>query len=170
MVEYLRQKIDLDSYLRILHCPKPRALIDLMGLALHKYIMQSGNSVVCGVGFLKSQQRSLIAEISDYVLGHGEIENCIVIGLIVDGVGTNKMLSASFRHTGDIVNANEFSKRIFGNIGSGGRKGAGGALIKLGDTTSMVIDSLVGDQKKLDDFFSSIFIAYANKILAEIKI
>lgn len=168
--KYLKDKIDFDDYLRILNCPKPNILILLKGLALNRYILQKGNCVISGVGFIKFPHRSLLAEIADDLMCHDQVEKCFVIGIADDGIGSKKYLVSSLRHTGDILDASEFARKVFGKNGSGGRRGAGGAMIELGHVLSTTIDFLSGDEEKLNYFFDSIFTAYSNKILSEIQI
>lgn len=163
----LKENIDFNLYLRIINCPKPRILIDLEGIAKNKYIDQRGNCVVSGVSFIKSPHRALLAEICDDLMTHDQVEKCVVLGIIDDGIGSDKFLVASFRSTGDVVDADKFIKKIFGKDGSGGRKGAAGANIVLDQVLSTVIDSLPEEDK--GKLFETIYRAYANSILQEIE-
>lgn len=165
----LKEKIDLESYLRVVNCMKPRALINLKGLAYNQYNRQTGNCVVCGVGYIKPSQRSLLAEICDDLMQYDEIERCVCMGLIDEGIGDKKYLVASFRNSGDTINTHEFIRSIFGKEGAGGRKGSGGARIELGEITRNTIDGLNGNDDQLNSFFESIYLAYSDKILNEIK-
>lgn len=163
----LKEKIDFGLYLRIINCPKPRILIDLEGVAKFKYINQKGNCVVSGVGFIKSPHRALIAEICDDLMTHDQVEKCVVLGIVDDGIGGNKYLVASFRSTGDVVDADKFIKKIFGKDGSGGRKGAAGANIVLDQILSKVLD--VSNEESRERLFEAIYRGYANSILQEIE-
>jgi len=167
---YLKDRIDFDDYLRILNCPKPSILMELKGLAFNKYNIRKGNCIVAGVGFIKSPHRSLIAEIADDFMCYDQVEKCIVIGIIDDGVGSDKYLVSSLRHTGDILDASEFTRKIFGKNGSGGRKGSGGSRIKTGPILSTTIDELAGNDDKLDSLFDTVFTAYSKKIFYEVQI
>lgn len=164
---FLKAKMSLDLYLRVMNCPKPRILISFKGKAYRDYFKQRGNSVVCGIGYVRSSQVSMIAEISDDLMQYDELERCFCIGVEDDGLGSEKYLRVSCRNTGDTINTHDFIRSIFGKEGAGGRKGAGGARIELGTVSSNVIDSmnLSGDNDKKEEYFKIIFESYSEKIL-----
>lgn len=167
--EALRERFDFETYMRIVNCPRPRTLIDLEGLAKGRYLTQNGNTVISGVGIIKPVYRALLAEICEDMMSHDLVEKCLILGITDDGVaGSSKKLVAAFRNTGDIIDTNAFVQQVFGKEGSGGRKGAGGALIDLGPVFSMVIDK--ASQEEKENIFSLILHAYTQKALNEIEV
>lgn len=167
--DILRERFDFDTYMRIVNCPRPRTLIDLEGLAKGRYLRQEGNTVISGVGIIKPIYKALLAEICDDMMSHDQVEKCLILGITDDGVvGSSKKLVAAFRNTGDIIDTNAFVQQIFGKEGSGGRKGAGGALIDLGPVLSMTIDGASEEDKV--KIFQMILKAYSQRALNEIEV
>lgn len=167
--ETLRERFDFETYMRIVNCPRPRTLIDLEGLAKGRYLSQNENTVISGVGIIKPVYRALLAEICEDMMSHDLVEKCLILGITDDGVaGSHKKLVAAFRNTGDIIDTNAFIQQVFGKEGSGGRKGAGGAMIDLGPVLSMMIDK--ASDKEKENIFSLILHAYTQKALNEIEV
>jgi nanoRNase/pAp phosphatase (c-di-AMP/oligoRNAs hydrolase) len=168
--DFLQDKIDLDNYMRIVNCPKSRILIDLEGRAKQKYMQQTGNSVVSGVGFINSAHRALLGEISDNLMRYDQVKTAVVLGIVDSGLQQPKYLVISFRNVGDILDSNEFIKKILGKENSGGRKGTAGGQIELSDVLNRTIDELDDDQESKENLFSTIFKAYSKFIFNELKI
>jgi hypothetical protein len=83
-------------------------------------------------------------------------------------VGQPKYLAASFRRTGDILDANEFVKKIFGKDNAAGRKGVAGAQLELSDVLNKTIDQIDTKEDK-SSLFKIIFSSYAKIIFDELK-
>lgn len=164
---YLKDRIDLDMFQKVINCPKPRKLLELEGLAKYKYFRCESNCVVSGVGFIKSPHSALPAEIADGIMRYDQVDRCVLLSIIDNGVGEPKFLVASFRCSGDVLDADDFIKRIFGKNG-GGRRGSAGAKKKLDEDYSSMIDLASDDEK--EKLFSQMYNLYADKILNEIKI
>ena len=94
----------------------------------------------------------------------------MVMGIIDSGIGKPKYLAASFRKTGDILAANEFVKKIFGQENADGRKGVAGAQIELSEVLNKTIDQLDDEDESKNNLFEIIFSSYAKIIFSELQI
>ena len=167
--DYLEDKINLDSYMRIVNCPKSRTLLSLEGLAKGEYLKQNGNAMVAGTGFVNSAHRALLGDLSDNLMLYETVETVVVLGIIDSGIDKPKYLVASFRRTGDILDANEFVKKIFGKDNAAGRKGVAGAQLELSDVLNKTIDQIDNEEDK-NALFKIIFSSYAKIIFRELQI
>lgn len=165
--EALRNILNFDLYFDIIKCPQPLALIGLKSLAYSKFFHKDHNSIFSGVGFIEARNESFIAEIADEMMRYNGIDNVMVIGIVDEGFGKNKYLKASFRHTGVVVNANDFVQKIFGKSSGGGRPGAAAATVELDCILANTIDH--AEKEELIDLFKKIFDAYSSKMMMEIK-
>ncbi|HUS49486.1 MAG TPA: DHH family phosphoesterase [Candidatus Paceibacterota bacterium] len=165
----LKNNIDFQKYLRVTNCPKPMALIELKAKAFNKYIKQTGNCIVCGVGFIPPSQRALLAEICDDLMQYDEVEKSMVLGIVDEGFGLSKYFVSSFRSGGDTVDAHEFVRKIFGKDGAGGRRGASGSSVLLDDIAKHTIDRFSENVEKKESYFNLLYQAYSDRILQEIK-
>ena len=167
--ESLKEKIDLEKYLKIFNYPKPSALLDLRKKA-YKDICTTNTLAVANVGVITPQQRSLVAEICEEILEIESIETAVVMAIVDEGLKTKKAIVASFRSSLLAINTKDFMKKIFGKKGVGGRKGSGGASIPLDFIHCDTIDSIRsqhGDNGHLSQYISHIFEAYSMKIKEE---
>lgn len=167
--EALKEKIDLEKYLKVFNYPKPSALLDLRKRA-YKNIHTTNTLAVADVGIITPQQRSLVAELCEEILEIESIETAVVMAIVDEGLKTKKALVASFRSSLLAINTKDFMTKIFGKKGVGGRKGAGGATIPLDFIHCDTIDSIRsqhGDNGHLSEYTSHIFDAYAAKIKEE---
>lgn len=167
--ESLKEKIDLEKYLKVFNYPKPSALLDLRKRA-YKDIHTTNTLAVANVGIITPQQRSLVAELCEEILEIESIETAVVMAIVDEGLKTNKSLVASFRSSLLAINTKDFMTKIFGKKGVGGRKGAGGASIPLDFIHCDTIDSIRsqhGDNGHLSSYISHIFDAYNSKIKEE---
>jgi len=166
---WLKEKIDLERYLKIFNYPKPSALLDLRKRA-YKQIQTTSTLAVAHVGIITPQQRSLVAEICEEILEIESIETSVVMAIVDEGLKTEKKLVASFRSGLLAINTKEFMTKVFGKKGVGGRKGSGGACIPLDFIHCDTIDhirSQHGDNGHLSEYTSHIFEAYTSKIKEE---
>lgn len=172
--EYLKSLIDFQYYLRIINCKKPKMTMRLEGLAKSIYLKESGNCTVSGIGIIKSGRSDAVSEIADNIIStYQEVENVIVIAITDEGIGKEKMIRASLRNSGDVLDSDNFMKKIFGKKYAGGRKGAAAANRPLDEVMSAMIDHAVqadNSEEAQKNIFTQIFESYADKILNEIQI
>lgn len=167
--EALKEKIDLEKYLKVFNYPKPSALLDLRKRA-YRDIHTTSTLAVANVGIITPQQRSLVAELCEEILEIESIETAVVMAIVDEGLKTKKSLVASFRSSLLAINTKDFMTKIFGKKGVGGRKGAGGASIPLDFIHCDTIDNIRsqhGDNGHLLGYISHIFDAYTMKIKEE---
>lgn len=167
--ESLKEKIDLEKYLKVFNYPKPSALLDLRKRA-YADIHTTSTLAVANIGVITPQQRSLVAELCEEILEIESIETAVVMAIVDEGLKTKKALVASFRSSLLAINTKDFMTKIFGKKGVGGRKGAGGANIPLDFIHCDTIDSIRsqhGDNGHLSQYISHIFDAYSIKIKEE---
>ena len=172
--EILKCLIDFQYYLRIVNCKKPKISMKLEGLAKNVYLRESGNCTVSGIGFIKTGHAGAVSEIADNILStYQEVENVIVIGITDEGFGKEKRIRASLRNSGDVLDSDDFMKKIFGKKCAGGRKGVAAANKPVDDVMSEIIDmSTQADdpEKELGKVFRQIFDAYTEKIINKIDV
>jgi nanoRNase/pAp phosphatase (c-di-AMP/oligoRNAs hydrolase) len=167
--ESLKERIDLEKYLKVFNYPKPSALLDLRKKA-YQTIQTSSTLAVASVGIITPQQRSLVAELCEEILEIESIETAVVMAVVDEGLKNKKYLVASFRSGLLAINTKDFMTKIFGKKGVGGRKGAGGASIPLDFIHCDTIDNIRsqhGDNGHLTSYTSHIFDSYAHKIKEE---
>jgi nanoRNase/pAp phosphatase (c-di-AMP/oligoRNAs hydrolase) len=167
--EALKERIDLEKYLKVFNYPKPSALLDLRKRA-YQTIQTSSTLAVASVGVITPQQRSLVAELCEEILEIESIETAVVMAVVDEGLKNKKALVASFRSGLLAINTKDFMTKIFGKKGVGGRKGAGGAHIPLDFIHCDTLDyirSQHGDNGHLTEYTSHIFDSYAVKIKEE---
>lgn len=172
--DYLKALIDFQFYLRIVNCKKPKVTMKLEGLAKHVYLRESGNCTVSGLGFIKTGHAGAVSEIADNILStYQEVENVVVIAITDEGLGKEKRIRASLRNSGDILDSDDFMKKIFGKKCAGGRKGAAAANKVIDDILAEMIDMASKSEnveRALETIFRQIFDSYADKIINEIQV
>lgn len=172
--DYLKSLIDFQYYLRIVNCKKPKITMRLEGLAKNVYLRESGNCTVSGIGFIKPGHAGAVSEIADNILStYQEVENVVVIAVTDEGIGKEKRIRASLRNSGDILDSDDFMKKVFGKKFAGGRKGAAAANKPMDDVMSDIIDMAMrsdSPESELTKIFSQIFNTYAEKIINEIQV
>ncbi len=100
-------------------------------------------------------------------MNYDAVSHACLIGIIDDGSGESKKLVVSLRNTGDVIDTDELIRSVFGS-GFGGRRGAGGGLVELDFTTSLLIDHMHegnGHSEKSQELFNEIFSAYAKRFM-----
>lgn len=167
-LEELKQKIDTDLFLKIFNHPKPMAMLSLRSKT-YSSIFIKDNLFVSNVGIINPQQRSLLAEICEEILEIEAIDTVIIMGIVDEGFGKEKYLTASFRSRDLAIDTKDFMHNIFGKKNSGGRKGCGAARIMLDEPTCRAIDIILTEDNNfnIESFAKPIFEVYKNKIEKE---
>lgn len=123
--EYLLRMTDRKKLYQIINYSVPHYLYPLKAAAYHD--MEIHHSVVvAGVGLIPPSQRDTIPIIADELLRMEGTETVVAFAII------EKNIIASLRTTNDSIEMNSFCHQIFGEDFSGGRMGAGGAMVPLG--------------------------------------
>ncbi len=165
----IKTLVDTEAYEKILNYPRSSCLLDMRRKTYNSLVI-SNNLAIADVGVISKNQRSLIGEICEELLQVESIETAVVMGIVDEGLQSDKHLVASFRTQLLAMNIQDFITKTFGKKYGGGRKGAGAIKITLDPPLKSSIDfikNLDGDNGKLNNFLRPIFDSYASKLKNE---
>jgi len=145
--------------------------------AISRYFCKEESTVISGVGYIDSKQRTNLARIADFLLNMDGVEKVVVIAVIEteikDAEGNvvcyEKFIVPATRTSTGTENAGDLNRKVFGaNVAGGDSVKASGA-IRLDTTMAKLIEQAEkdGNQETLEKYFRDILNLYKKKILDE---
>ena len=141
---FLTSFIDYTLLESILSAKRSKQAMDVIRMALADRETRD-NYTICGVGYLRSEDRDAIPQAADFLLTEENVHTAIVYGIIIKG--EKEMVVGSMRTNKVTLNPDEFLKEALGATETGryyggGRRGAGGFEIPIGFLSGVAEDDL----------------------------
>jgi len=153
------------------------AYLKILENAISKYFYKEESTVISGVGYLDSKQRTNLAKIANFLLDMDGVEKVVVIAIIEtevkDAEGNvmcyEKFIVPATRSSTGTENAGDLNRKVFGEKVAGGDSVKASGAIKLDSTMAKLIEQAEkdGNQETLEKYFRDILNLYKEKILEE---
>lgn len=172
--------VDERLYKEIVACGRTERFRELRNNANdpEKYFYkQEGSIVISGLGFIKNQERSYIAQIADDILEEDNVDTVISIAVVERDVKSEngsttsheELLVLSIRTSAGFENAGKLAKKVFGDKVAGGALDKAGGEMPLDFILTGIIQEIkeVEDEKAKDTIFRYILKRVIKKALEE---